>query len=137
MRLKVRPRWWLTREPSKKWASSQCWATISMRAKLPATPRIGFPATSWSWRCGCDRASDQIPSVTPQAHKEFEFQSINLRGVVGQFDKEASQTRDYCVAKTARRRANACSGQAQERAARLDPLLRRKRLFRMTIRLTH
>jgi len=45
---------------------------------------------------------------------------------VGQFDKEASQTRDYCVAKD-----------ATQRAARLDPSLRKKRLFRMTIKLTH
>ena len=46
--------------------------------------------------------------------------------VVGQFDKEASQTRDDCVAKN-----------ATQRAARLDPSLRKKRLFRMTIKLTH
>ena len=48
------------------------------------------------------------------------------RAVVGQFDKEASQTRDYCVAKN-----------ATQRAARPDPSLRKKRLFRMTIKLTH
>jgi hypothetical protein len=48
--------------------------------------------------------------------------------VVGQFDfdKEASQTRDYCVAKN-----------ATQRAARLDPSPRKKRLFSMTIKLTH
>src|ERR1035438_2222319 len=40
------------------------------------------------------------------------------------FEEEASQTRDYCVAKNATRRA-----------ARPDPSLRKKRLFRMTIRL--
>jgi hypothetical protein len=45
---------------------------------------------------------------------------------VGQFDKEASQTRDYCVAKN-----------AAQRAARPDPSPRKKRLFRMTIKLTH
>ena len=38
-----------------------------------------------------------------------------------QFDKEASQTRDYCVAKS-----------AIHRAARPDPSLRKKRLLRMT-----
>jgi hypothetical protein len=38
------------------------------------------------------------------------------------FDKEASQTCDYCVAKN-----------ATQRAARLDPSLRKERLFRMTI----
>jgi hypothetical protein len=48
------------------------------------------------------------------------------RAVVGQFDKEASQTRYYCVAKN-----------ATQRAARPDPSLRKKRLFRMTIKLTH
>jgi hypothetical protein len=37
------------------------------------------------------------------------------------FDKEASQTRDYCVAKN-----------ATHRAARPDPSLRKKRLLRMT-----
>ena len=41
-----------------------------------------------------------------------------------QFDKEASQTRDYCVAKN-----------ATLRAARPDPSLRKERLFRMTIKL--
>ena len=40
--------------------------------------------------------------------------------------KEASQTRDYCVAKNATRRA-----------ARLDPSLRKKRLLRMTIKLQY
>ena len=46
--------------------------------------------------------------------------------VVVQFDKEASQTRDYCVAKNATRRA-----------ARPDPSLRKGRLFRMTAKLHH
>jgi hypothetical protein len=41
---------------------------------------------------------------------------------VGEGDREASQTRDYCVAKG-----------ATHRAARLDPSLRKGRLFRMTI----
>src|ERR1700756_1755127 len=41
-------------------------------------------------------------------------------------NKEASQTRDCCVAKN-----------TTQRAARLDPSLRKKRLFRMTIILTH
>jgi hypothetical protein len=36
-------------------------------------------------------------------------------------DRDASQTRDYCVAKS-----------ATQRAARLDPWLRKKRLLRMT-----
>ena len=44
----------------------------------------------------------------------------------GAVDKEASQTRDYCVAKNATRRA-----------ARSDPSLRKERLFRMTIELHH
>src|ERR1700691_5279975 len=39
-----------------------------------------------------------------------------------QFDKEASQTRDYCVAKN-----------ATHRAARPDPSPRKERLLRMTI----
>jgi hypothetical protein len=43
---------------------------------------------------------------------------------VVQFDKEASQTRGYCVAKS-----------ATLRAARPDPSLRKERLFRMTIEL--
>jgi hypothetical protein len=43
--------------------------------------------------------------------------------VTVQFDKEASQTRDYWVAKG-----------ATLRAARPDPSLRKKRSFRMTIR---
>jgi hypothetical protein len=46
--------------------------------------------------------------------------------VVVQFDKEASQTRDDCVAKN-----------ATLRAARPDPSLRTERLFRMTIKLPH
>ena len=44
----------------------------------------------------------------------------------GSLIKEASQTRDYCVAKN-----------ATLRAARPDPSLRKKRLFRMTIKLGH
>jgi DNA-binding MarR family transcriptional regulator len=46
--------------------------------------------------------------------------------VVAQFEMEASQTRDSCVAKS-----------ATLRAARLDPSLRKKRLFRMTTKLSH
>jgi len=42
--------------------------------------------------------------------------------VAAQFDKEASQTRDYCVAKY-----------ATHRAARLDPSLRKERLLGMTV----
>jgi hypothetical protein len=45
---------------------------------------------------------------------------------VVQFDKEASQTRDYWVAKNATRRA-----------ARPDSSLRKERLFGMTIKLHH
>jgi hypothetical protein len=45
--------------------------------------------------------------------------------VVAQFDKEASQTRECCVAKCATRRA-----------ARPDPSLRNERLFGMTIKLS-
>jgi len=53
---------------------------------------------------------------------------------VGQLEKEASQTRDYCVAKN-----------ATHRAVRPDSLdfardrlfTAQKRLFRMTIKLTH
>jgi len=41
------------------------------------------------------------------------------------FDKEASQTRGYCVAEN-----------ATHRAARPDPSLRKERLFRMTTKLT-
>ena len=43
-----------------------------------------------------------------------------------QFGKEASQTRDYGVAKN-----------ATHRAARPDPSLRKERLLRMTIKLHH
>src|SRR5205823_8802631 len=46
--------------------------------------------------------------------------------VVVQFGKEASQTRDYCVARN-----------ATHRAARPDPSLRKERLLRMTIKLHH
>jgi hypothetical protein len=49
--------------------------------------------------------------------------ALELRVVV-QFDKEASQTRDYWVAKNATRRA-----------ARPDSSLRKERLFGMTIKL--
>jgi hypothetical protein len=60
-----------------------------------------------------------------------------LARVVGQFDKEASQTRDYCVAENSSV-AFALSGQAAtKRAARPDPSLRKKRWFRMTGKLTH
>jgi hypothetical protein len=41
--------------------------------------------------------------------------------VAGEFDEEASQTRDYCVAKS-----------ATHRAARPDPPLRKERLLGMT-----
>jgi hypothetical protein len=44
---------------------------------------------------------------------------------VAQFDREASQTRDYCVAKN-----------ATHRAARPDPSLREERLLGMTIKLS-
>ena len=43
-----------------------------------------------------------------------------------QFDREASQTRDYCVAKI-----------ATQRAACPDSSLRKERLFGMTIKLHH
>jgi hypothetical protein len=43
-----------------------------------------------------------------------------------QFEKEASQTRDYCVAKN-----------ATHRAARPDPSLRKNRLLGMTIKQHH
>jgi hypothetical protein len=46
--------------------------------------------------------------------------------VVVQGDKEASQARDYCVAKN-----------APHRAARPDPSRRKKRLLGMTIKLSH
>src|SRR5436853_6793480 len=46
--------------------------------------------------------------------------------VVVQFDKVASQTRDYCVARN-----------ATLRAARPDPSMRQERLFRMTIKPHH
>jgi hypothetical protein len=46
--------------------------------------------------------------------------------VVVQFEKEASQTRDYCVAEN-----------TTHRAARPDPSLRKRRLFRMTTKLHH
>jgi hypothetical protein len=53
------------------------------------------------------------------------FRGFSPRVVV-QFGKEASQTRDYCVAKN-----------ATLRAARPDPSPRKKRLLRMTIKLHH
>ena len=43
-----------------------------------------------------------------------------------QFDKDASQARDYCAAKD-----------ATHRAARPDPSLRKVRLLRMTIQTAH
>jgi hypothetical protein len=45
---------------------------------------------------------------------------------VAQFDKEASKTHEYCVAKN-----------ATHRAARPDPSLRKERLLGMTIKLSH
>jgi hypothetical protein len=48
-------------------------------------------------------------------------------------NREASQTRDYCVAKNATLRLR--SGQAP-RAARPDPSLRKERLLGMTIKLS-
>ena len=45
---------------------------------------------------------------------------------MAQFDREASQTRDYCVAKY-----------ATHRAARPDPSPRKERLLGMTIKLSH
>jgi hypothetical protein len=50
----------------------------------------------------------------------------NNRPVVAQFDKEASQTRDYRGAKN-----------APHRAARPDSSLRKGRLLGMTIKLSH
>jgi hypothetical protein len=49
-----------------------------------------------------------------------------LATVVAQFEMDVSRTRDCCVAKN-----------ATLRAARLDPSRREKRLFRMTIKLSH
>ena len=43
-----------------------------------------------------------------------------------QFEKEASQTRDYCLAKN-----------ATPRVARPDPSVRKERLLRMTTKLHH
>jgi hypothetical protein len=45
---------------------------------------------------------------------------------VDQFGKEASQTRDYCIAPS-----------ATHRAARLVPSPRKRSLLRMTVKLTH
>jgi hypothetical protein len=52
--------------------------------------------------------------------------SCALLSVVVQFDKEVSQTRDYCVAKS-----------ATHRAAHPDPSLRKERLLGMTIERNH
>jgi hypothetical protein len=54
--------------------------------------------------------------------------------VAPQFEMEASQTRDASVAKNATLRP---ARGRQLRAARLDPSPRRKRLFRVTIKLSH
>jgi hypothetical protein len=54
------------------------------------------------------------------------YRQANRKRVVVQFDKEASQTRDYCVANNATRRA-----------ARPDSSRRKERLFGMTIKLHH
>jgi hypothetical protein len=54
-------------------------------------------------------------------------ESNHLQARAGvQFDKEPSQTRDYCVAKT-----------ATPRAARPDSSRRKERLFGMTTKLNH
>jgi hypothetical protein len=55
---------------------------------------------------------------------------LSSRLVAVQFDKEASQTRDYCVAKNP-----SASLRAGCDAVRADPSLRKKRLFRMTTKL--
>jgi len=55
----------------------------------------------------------------------------------GRLDEDASQTRDYCVAKNPSV-AFALSGQAAtHRAARSDSSRRKERLFGMTIKLHH
>ena len=58
-----------------------------------------------------------------------------------QFEKEASHTRDFCVAKgaTLRPPQHAKTGRAGDpgRAARPDPSLRKNRLLRMTSKLHH
>jgi hypothetical protein len=51
----------------------------------------------------------------------FLFDPLCRGLVVAQFNEEASQTRDYCVAKY-----------ATTRAARPDPSLRKERLLKMT-----
>jgi hypothetical protein len=51
--------------------------------------------------------------------------------------KEASQTRDYFVAKGAHSARFACSGQALHRATRPDPSRREERLLGMTSKLRH
>jgi hypothetical protein len=51
---------------------------------------------------------------------------MGILKLVVRFDKEASQTRDYCAAKN-----------AALRAARPDPSLRKKRLLGMTVKLHH
>src|SRR5271170_2283413 len=81
--------------------------------------------TSWP------RSAKQAPATNPTypepttAIRMVRLQGLKIQVVV-QFEKEASQTRDYCVAKD-----------ATLRAARPDPSLRKKRLFRMTTKLHH
>ena len=53
------------------------------------------------------------------------FSGVARLRVVVQFDREASQTRDYCFAKD-----------ATHRAARPDPSLRKERLLGTTIKLS-
>jgi hypothetical protein len=61
--------------------------------------------------------------LPPQRQRELGYS--NFIALVLQFDEEAGQTRDYCVAKN-----------ATLRAARPDPSLRKERLFGMTIKIS-
>ena len=56
----------------------------------------------------------------------------------GEFNKEASQARGYCVADNALRRASLAQGRLKAlRAARPDPSLRKAGSLGMTTELTH
>jgi hypothetical protein len=57
--------------------------------------------------------------------REFPQNNKRVMAAAAQLDKEASQTRDYCVANN-----------ATLRAARPDPSLRKERLLGMTVKVT-
>src|SRR5271155_970220 len=93
-----------------------------VRALVP--PRAHSRQATSRMRCSSSGSGCLGNDLSPSRQRELGYS--NFIALVLQFDKEASQTRDYCVAKN-----------ATLRAARPDSSLRKERLFGVTIKLHH